>query len=481
MGAVPDSEIPSGILSDSPCSSSYEQCEEWDLSTRSISPRSKLYRLDPIGVGTPYVESLSSYFRRLADAHCVSPSHLFQGSIAPRMGRRYLVEGPATKWNSFLGAAYRHVPINGVGSMASDWIRGLEELTLRNDLRNLTMTIWSSVISPRELFHDKPGWCSSCLNAWRDAGQEIRESLLWSLRPMQICDLHQRRLSFRCRHCALAQRPLCVSPNPGYCSHCGDWLGAVSDHDNELEGMDLNWQSWVTQSLGQILSVAPDVSDKPPRTRFQMSVTQLIDELCNGNSAAFAKQIGRRKNTVWSWLNLKHRIRISDLLAVCYWARLSPTDLLLGDLGSHLGRRTLFNDVRPSPPNELEKQRRVRRLDKNEIEAQLEALLASGKVPPTWKEVAALVNIDKVHLRRLFPELSKLIVAECKKVRALRRANRDRARQTDIRVAIVEARKRGLGASRRVVVSILKEQNKVGAYLLISAVLREESLFNDLV
>jgi hypothetical protein len=212
-----------------------------------------------------------------------------------------------------------------------------------------------------------------------------------------------------------------------------------------------------------------------------MGVTQLIDELCNGNSAAFAKQIGRRKNTVWSWLNLEHRIRISDLLAVCYWARLSPTDLLLCDLGSHVGQRTRFDDVRPAPPNELEKQRRVRRLDKNEIKSQLEALLASGNVPPTWKEVAALVNIDKVHLRRLFPELSKLIVAECKKVRALQRANRDCARQTDIQAAIVEARKRGLGASRRVVASILKEQNKVGDYLLISALLREESLFADLV
>ena len=146
-----------------------------------------------------------------------------------------------------------------------------------------------------------------------------------------------------------------------------------------------------------------------------------------------------------------------------------------------MGQRTRFDDVRPAPPNELEKQRRVRRLDKNEIKSQLEALLASGNVPPTWKEVAALVNIDKVHLRRLFPELSKLIVAECKKVRALQRANRDCARQTDIQAAIVEARKRGLGASRRVVASILKEQNKVGDYLLISALLREESLFADLV
>src|ERR687896_496208 len=139
MHAVPDSEIQSEILSGNQCSSTWEQCEVWDLSAPLISPRSKLYRIAPIGVGTPQVESLSSYFRRLADAHCVSPSHLFEGNIAPRMGRRYLVEGPATKWNSFLGAAYRHVPINGVGSMASDWIRCLEELTLRDDLRCLTM------------------------------------------------------------------------------------------------------------------------------------------------------------------------------------------------------------------------------------------------------------------------------------------------------------------------------------------------------
>jgi hypothetical protein len=397
------------------------------------------------------------------------------------MGRRYLVEGPATKWNSFLGAAYRHVPINGVGSMASDWIGCLEELTLRNDLRNLTMTIWSNIVSPRELFHDKPGWCPTCLNAWRDTGQEIRESLIWSLRPVQMCDLHQQRLSFRCCHCGLAQRPLCVSPNPGYCSHCNDWLGTVSDADNELEGVDLNWQSWVMQSLGQILSVAPNVSDKPPRTRIQMTVKQLIDERCNGNSAAFAKQIGRRKNTVWSWSNLEHRIRISDLLAVCYWARLSPTDLLVGDSGPHVGQSTPFDDVRSSPPNELEKQRRVRRLDKNEIKNQLEALLASGNVPSTWKEVAALVNIDEVHLRRLFPELRKRIVAECKKVRALQRTIRDRARQTDILVAIVEARKRGLGASRRVVVSILKEQGKVGDYRLVSAMLRNSRLLTSAV
>lgn len=439
-----------------------------------ISPRSKLYRLAPIGVGSPHVESLSSYFRRLASAHCVSPAHLFEQSMAPLMGKRYLTEGSFRKWHSFLGASYRHFAINGVGSTASDWIRCLEELTLRENLRGLTMIGWSNIVSSQQLFHDRPGWCSSCFNDWRESGQELRELLLWTLRPVQICDLHQRRLSFRCCHCRVAPRPLCISSKPGYCSHCGEWLGALGSNE-DLEGLNSNWQRWVTRNVGQMLSIAPAVSDKPVRTKIAMSMTHLIAELCNGNSAAFAHQIGRLKNTVWGWLNLGHRIRISDLLAVCYWAQVSPSDLLLSDRGSHHTQAALFSDSRPSPPREAEKQTRViRRLDKEQIEAQLEALLASGSVPTSWREIAAIINVDRVHLRRLFPELSRLLVAECKKARAISKADRDLVRRMDIHSAIAEAQRRGLSVSRRIIVSILKEQGKVADYVLIATMLRND-------
>lgn len=35
-----------------------------------------LYNLEPIGIGTPYVEGLTSYIVRLADAHCVTTGTL---------------------------------------------------------------------------------------------------------------------------------------------------------------------------------------------------------------------------------------------------------------------------------------------------------------------------------------------------------------------------------------------------------------------
>ncbi len=42
--------------------------------TLEIPKRSRLYFLEPIGVGTPYTESLSSYLTRLAQEHCVISS-----------------------------------------------------------------------------------------------------------------------------------------------------------------------------------------------------------------------------------------------------------------------------------------------------------------------------------------------------------------------------------------------------------------------
>jgi hypothetical protein len=46
----------------------YEVWEEEPVAP--VSP-SKLYHLEPIGIGTPLIESLTSYVSRLANAHSV--------------------------------------------------------------------------------------------------------------------------------------------------------------------------------------------------------------------------------------------------------------------------------------------------------------------------------------------------------------------------------------------------------------------------
>jgi len=53
-----------------------ERYEEWDVSIPPLPSRSRLYRLEPIGIGTPYVESLTGYIARLAETHCITPKSL---------------------------------------------------------------------------------------------------------------------------------------------------------------------------------------------------------------------------------------------------------------------------------------------------------------------------------------------------------------------------------------------------------------------
>ncbi len=61
----------------------------WDMTYPSIPARSRLFQLEPIGIGTPYVESLTSYIVRLAKAHCLLPRTLITKMIAPQLEQTF--------------------------------------------------------------------------------------------------------------------------------------------------------------------------------------------------------------------------------------------------------------------------------------------------------------------------------------------------------------------------------------------------------
>ena len=57
--------------------------EFWEPEPLSCHPRSRLYRLPPLGLGTALVESLTSYILRLSASHQVSVSVLVAREIGP--------------------------------------------------------------------------------------------------------------------------------------------------------------------------------------------------------------------------------------------------------------------------------------------------------------------------------------------------------------------------------------------------------------
>jgi len=66
--------------------------ESWDLTVPGVPPRARFYPLEPIGIGTPLVESLTSYLLRLAEAHGV-PVGVLTDELQRCAAARFRVRG----------------------------------------------------------------------------------------------------------------------------------------------------------------------------------------------------------------------------------------------------------------------------------------------------------------------------------------------------------------------------------------------------
>jgi hypothetical protein len=190
-------------------------------------PRSRLYSLPPIGLGTPYVESLTSYITRLAEAHCVPPRELMVREVLPNIEASF-----KKKYSRGTLSAKRFHPevtqtFNGSGKLAGLLVQALNSLTSRSDLQFLTMLPWSSVLLRDGNLRTGRAWCPKCYEEWQKKQMAVYEPLLWSLRAVTVCPLHEQVLHSRCpfEDCRGILPALAPQARPGMCSRCGRWLG----------------------------------------------------------------------------------------------------------------------------------------------------------------------------------------------------------------------------------------------------------------
>jgi len=97
--------------------------ESWSLSSQPVPPRSRLYSLQPVGVGTGMVESLTGYVARLAEAHSVSVGDLV-GRLLSDLASPGIVTAGAkaarVDGHGFRACSYA---INGVTDRAATWVK----------------------------------------------------------------------------------------------------------------------------------------------------------------------------------------------------------------------------------------------------------------------------------------------------------------------------------------------------------------------
>ena len=256
----------------------------------TLPKRSHLYHLQPIGVGSAYVESLTGYIARLAEAHSVATGALLslelRSRVLPGSGT------PSTEQKRPLNSSFiydAHI-LNGLGECPRQWAHVLESLTGRVSLHCLTMLNWGQVISNCDLLRRVRAWCPHCYDSWRSANQRIYEPLLWNICAVTVCSIHGRPLERCCPQCKRESPLLTSKARPGYCYRCRRWLGApvhpeAAAYDDPAE---LN----LTNAVGELRPATPR-SRVHPLARISKRISRCcIENFADGNQSAFSRATG---------------------------------------------------------------------------------------------------------------------------------------------------------------------------------------------
>jgi len=169
-----------------------------------IPARSQFYSLVPMGMGTVWVESLTSYIHRLAAKYKVKPRAFVTEAILPHL---VLWHETRPSFTTTTGGFYRReaIAVNGAGKVAENFAEVIGQLSRRSDLRALTFHLWANQFPARGLLRWVPVWCPACYTAWQENGQGLYHPLLWMLQVVTVCPRHRCFLTERCPHCQQRQ------------------------------------------------------------------------------------------------------------------------------------------------------------------------------------------------------------------------------------------------------------------------------------
>lgn len=435
-----------------------ELCETWDLMLSTHPSHSRLYALEPLGVGTPQVESLTSYMARLAESHSVSLRTLVKQELLPLLKQDYLSNASFHCLDSFWVEAAR--ALNGTGILARDWAQTLERLTLRTDIRFLTLLPWAAVLTQQRLLRLNRAWCPDCFFEWQATGQPIHEPLLWNVSAISVCPHHQRTLLEQCPYpdCRATLPVLASHLHPGYCSKCSRWLGVADNPSNiSLTTAQWRWQVWVAETVGELLSHNMEIKVIPNLRSIPDLITAAREQIADDSMQNLAERLQLSRRTVNAWKLGRQVPQLESLMRLCYCCGVSLYDLFaLRPETLNLGK--LRTRSLPDIPSPTGNRRHRIPIDLVYIRQGLEAVLTCNEQPPpSMRTVAKRLNHSPRELREHFPELSKAVCRRRKDYYKVRYEQRIRQLRDEVRQATLEIHSQGLYPSSNRVASLLSE------------------------
>jgi DNA-binding phage protein len=387
--------------------------DSWDCRPLIVPPRSRLYSLEPLGIGTPYVESLTGYVSRLADAHAVSVGNLVERelSVLGRKPRRpfgaFVPRDPTTTTPSGFRAWVRVA--NGWGETAKRWVTALERVTLQTNLRLLTLLPLEGVLSSNRLFRHNRAWCAACYHGWKRTEHTVYEPLLWTIKLVTVCPQHGQSLEEICPHCGECMSSLAPYARPGHCSKCLEWLGcsgtseSIDQFRNEAQTGETLWRA---QAIAELLATGPQLNW--PGAVFKANFRACVEATAEGNVVAFTQASQISKPGIVRVLKGRASPELGTLLRICHSMGIPLTAFPVNDPSAtgvywKKGKEVVLRS-RGDRSVPLSRTRQQVLLALQEA--------AHEQPPPSLSTVARRLNYKNAHwLRQANPALSKQISA----------------------------------------------------------------------
>ncbi len=425
--------------------------EGWDYGPERRPARSLLVGIDPIGLGTPWAESLAGYVTRIAWRHGLAPARLVRDVLAPALGDPGATDADASVWEEELARVTRRPAgsLLGHAPVAATWADALGAATGRPVLRELTLLPWADVLPRKELLRAERAWCPVCVESRRVAGKDAYEPLMWQIAEVTACVLHEVRLRTSCRSCGRTSAILTAWARVGVC-RCGAPLGTLSvDASERIQGDELDWQRFVVAQVGQLIAMTPDLEGPVSACRTREAV-RLAWRRTGLSLTKLAAAMGVALATVSLWKDGRRQPSLPGALRLCRVSGIALVDFLRGDLDSipaTPAREGELPYVRPSDEHHAAHDwRRIRRR------------LARASAAPQPRSLASILREVRVGVRQAKRECP----AECAAIadhHARWRAEQAELRRAEkvalVRAAIAEVRAEGRYPSRHQVQKLL--------------------------
>lgn len=436
-------------------------CEVWSQGSLHTPEHSKLVPLKPIGVGTPLVESLTSYVARLAATHSVPPFELLTCLLLPEW-RDQTETGTATLTELCNRTIKSSSNINGLGPRAQRWVNAIEHAAGRKRLDTFTMLPFASILSVHGLLSPKRAWCPVCFHDWRQVGQVLYEPLLWQIAQISACPVHGCCLRRRCSHedCGAAQWPLGYRLRPGYCSTCLRWLGEAQsqsgkrhDHTRSTQMSQSTeparqWSIWAAREIGQLLSLSSTDAPLDDRRRIVAMLNETRRRLMKSNGPMYGTIVAQRElGMAWGGLaqfaDGHANFSLELILRLCSWLQLSPSEVLFDSRSRGANYSTVID--LPPQSHALPAPRKHRKLSKFEVKQYLDGIIQHNETPPpSVNQIGIIFGCWPGTLSRICPQETAAISARRNAWVAARKRERRAAIEEEVYSVMMARHAQGL-------------------------------------